>query len=334
MQLLLLAGGLIAAKFHAPANAPYKVVKTVQLKGAGGIDAAFADNNGERLYVPDENSTHVFDLNTHKYIATMTNLGGHGVAVDPQSHHGFVSSHPIGMFDTQTLHKVKTIAVSGRPDGILFEPLTRRIYVFSDQAPSITVIDPKDGTVVGTITVGGNMEQSQSDGQGRLYVVVEDEKKVAVVDVKAMKALTKYDLGEKAGKPAGLALDGKNHILFAMCHEPNVCVVLHAETGKILDVLPIGSGTDHAVFNPATQEAFSSQRDGTLTIIKENSPTHFEVTQNLATRLECQTCSLDAKDNEIVLICTESAAGQTASAPRRGNGQNAPGNLDVLFVGR
>jgi len=319
---------------------PYKVLDTTQLMGSGGIDYVYADNDGRRVYVPRGGQTFVFDLDTHKFIGSITNISGHGVAIDTQSHHGFSSSKPLGMFDTQAMEKIKSIDVEGRPDGILFEPFTQRVYVFSHQAPSITVIDPKDGSIVGTIDVGGAMEQAQSDGQGKLYVDVENEKKIAVIDVKARKVLTKYDLGDKAGEPGGLGLDVKNHLLFAMCVNPSVCVVVDADKGTVLSTLPIGSGTDGGGFNPNTMEAFSSQRDGTLTIIKENSPTSFEVEQTVQTKPGCKTSSLDLKTNRIVLICTERAPqaatptgpSEGPSAERRGRG--GPGNLDVLWVGR
>ena len=119
------------------------------------------------------------------------------------------------------------------------------------------------------------MEQACSDRQGHAYADVEDEKKIAVVDVKTLNVITKYDLGDSAGEPGGLGLDVKNHILFAMCANPDVCIVVNASDGKVLATLPIGNGTDGGGFNPNTMEAFSSQRDGTLTIIKENSPTNF-----------------------------------------------------------
>ena len=212
----------------------------------------------------------------------------------------------------------------------------------SHSAPSITLIDPKDGTVAGTIDVGGAMEQAQSDGQGKLYVDVEDENKVAVVDMKTLKVITKYDLGDKGEGPGGLGLDVKNHILFAMCHSRN-CVVLNADDGKILATLPIGNGTDGGGFNPNTMEAFSSQGDGTLTLIKESSPTSFAVEQTVETKPGCRTSSLDTKNNRIIVICTErapqpAAAAADAPAPagggRRGGGRGGPGNLDVLWVGR
>ena len=350
LRILSVAGiGLLAGNVLAQTGTPYKVLDTTQLMGNGGIDYVYADNDARRVYVPRGGSTFIFDLDSHKYIGSITNIGGHGVAIDTATHHGFSSSSPLGMFDTETMQKIKSIDVQGRPDGILLEPLTDRVYVFSHQAPSITVIDPKDGSVVGTVDVGGAMEQAQSDGRGKLYVDVEDEKKIAVVDVKTLKVITKYDLGDSAGEPGGLGLDVKNHILFAMCADPNVCVVVNADDGKVLTTLPIGNGTDGGGFNPSTMEAFSSQRDGTLTIIKESSPTSFAVEQTVQTKAGCKTSSLDTKNNRIVLICTErlpqaaSATNAPAPAPatnapagqrRGGGGRGGPGNLDVLWVGR
>ena len=344
---VLLGIGLLAGNVLAQDSNPYRVLDTTKLMGSGGIDYVYADNDERRVYVPRGGQTFVFDLDSHKYIGAITNISGHGIAIDTATHHGFSSSPAIGMFDTETMQKIKSIDVQGRPDGILLEPLTDRVYVFSHEAPSITVIDPKDGSVVGTVDVGGAMEQAQSDGQGKLYADVENEKKIAVVDVKTLKVITKYDLGEGAGEPGGLGLDAKNHILFAMCANPGVCVVVNADNGKVLATLPIGSGTDGGGFNPATMEAWSSQRDGTLTIIKESSPTSFAVEQTVKTKTGCKTSSLDTRNNRIVLICTErlpQAVGAPAAVPapvtnapagggRRG-GRGGPGNLDVLFVGR
>ena len=325
----------------------HKVVDTVQLMGTGGTDYVFADSDGRRVYVPRGPQTLIFDLDSHKYIGASTNIGGHGVAIDTASHDGISSSKPLGMFDTQTMQKIKSVDVEGRPDGILFEPLTHTVWVFSHVAPSVTIVEPKDGTVLGTIDVGGAMEQAQSDGQGKLYVDVEDQKKIAVIDVKERKVLTKYDLGEKAGRPGGLGLDAKNHILFAMCGEPDVCVVVNAENGKVLATLPIGHGTDGGGFNPNTMEAFSAQRDGTLTIIKENSPTSFEVAQTVQTKAGARTSSLDLKKDQIVLITLERPRNPDGTPAAGGpGGQGGPGggpgrgpfggpaNLNVLFVGR
>ncbi|MDB6017750.1 MAG: hypothetical protein JWR19_2239 [Pedosphaera sp.] len=358
-RLLVVAGiGMLTSRGFAestPAQ-PYKIVNTNQIMGAGGIDYVYADNDGRRLYVPRGGEILTFDLDTLKQGDSITNARARGVAVDPKSHHGFCSSSPVVMWDTTTLKPIKTIDVQGRPDGILFEPLTERIYVLSHSQPNATVIDGKDGSVVGTIDLGGAPEQAASDGQGHLYVDIEDQDNVAVVDVNTLKVTAHYDLGGKGGGPGGLGLDAKNHILFAFCHKPATAVILDANDGKILATLPIGNGVDGGGFNPKTMEAFSSQGDGTLTIIKETSPTTFEVEQNVQTKRGAKTCTLDTKNNQIVLIATERpatpppAAGTPAAAPapaatgtnqpagsggggRRGN-NNGPSMLNIIVVGR
>jgi DNA-binding beta-propeller fold protein YncE len=351
-RVLVLAGlGFLAGAGSIPsvlAADSYKIVNSSQTMGTGGIDYVYADNDGRRLYVPRGNQILAFDLDTLKSVGAVGNSGGHGVAVDPKTHHGFSSRSPITMFDTTTLETIKSIPVEGNPDGIMFEPATERVYVFSHRAPNVTVIDPKDGSIAGTIDLGGSPEQAASDEQGHVYIDLEDKDSIAVVDAKTLKVTATFSLGGKGGGPGGLGLDAKNHILFAMCHEPATCVVLSADDGKILDTLPIGSGTDGGGFNPNTMEAFSSQRDGTLTIIKEKSPTSFEVEQTVQTKPRAKTCTLDTKNDHIILITTEAAPtpapapGAPATPPanteqpggnRRG-GRGGPGMLDILVVGR
>jgi uncharacterized protein YjiK len=336
-------GVVVALGQSVRADEPYKVLQTTQTMGTGGIDYVYADNDGRKLYVPRGNQVLVFDLDTLKAAGSITNSGGHGVAVDPATHHGFASKSPVTMFDSQTLEKIKDVQTEGRPDGIFFEPGSQKIYVLSHSAPNVTVLDPKDGSIVGTIDLGGAPEQGASDGAGHAYIDLEDENQIAVVDTKAMKCTGHYSLEGKGGGPAGLGFDVKNHLLFAMCHDPATCVVLSSDDGKILAALPIGKGTDSGGFNPATMEAFSSQGDGTLTIIKETSPTTFEVEQNVTTKPRAKTCTLDTKNNHIILIAVEPVPGQQpkpadAGTPPPANGgrnrRNGPGLLDVIVVGR
>ncbi len=317
---------------------PYKVIKTAKVGGAGGFDYVYADVAGRRLYIPrtgDSARVTVFNLDTLEPVGEIPNANARGVAVDPASSHGFCSSKPVVMWDTKTLAVIKTIDVQGGPDGILFDPFNERVYVFSHSAPNATVIDAKDGSVVGTINLGGAPEQAVTDGKGRLYVDLEDKDNIAVVDAKTLIVTAHYDLGGKGGGPAGLAFDVKNHLLFAACHEPATMVVLDANGGKIIATLPIGTGVDGAVFNPATMEAFSSQGDGTVTVIKENNPTSFIVTQNVATQRSAKTLTLDTKTNHILLIAAEFTPPPTPPpAGRRSRGQMVPDSFAVLIVGK
>ncbi|HTR78793.1 MAG TPA: hypothetical protein VMH39_11810 [Gemmatimonadaceae bacterium] len=259
------------------ATGPYSVLKTVKVGGDGGFDYVYADAAGRRLYVPRSGTgarVTVFDLDSFDSVGVIpvTNTSVHGAAVDPKSGHGFATSKPVAMWDTKTLSSIKNIDVQGGPDGILFDSYNDRVWILSHSEPNVTLINTADGSIAGTINLGGAPEQAVTDGKGHVYVDLEDSNSVAVVDAKTMKVTARYSLGGKGSGPAGLAFDVKNHVLFSTCRMPAVMVILNADDGKILDVLPTGSGTDGAVFNPSTMEAFSSNSDGTLTIVKENSP--------------------------------------------------------------
>ncbi len=236
--------GTVASAQDAAATGPYKLLKTVKVGGTGGFDYVYADSVGRRLYVPRpaQDATAriaVFDLDTLAPVGTIPNANARGAAVDPKNNHGFVSSKPVVMFDTKTLAPIKMIDVQGGPDGILFDPFNRHVYIFSHRAPNATVIDSESGSILGTIDLGGAPEQAVSDGNGHVYVDIEDKASIAVVDAKTMTVTGHYDLTGKGDGCAGLALDNENHILFAACRNPQTLVILHAEDGKIIDTLPI-----------------------------------------------------------------------------------------------
>jgi DNA-binding beta-propeller fold protein YncE len=324
-----------AAFAQTPSAGPYKVVKTVKVGGAGGFDYVYADTEGRRLYFPRPGATGaritVFDLDSLASVGEIPNANARGVAVDPKSHHGFGSSKPVVMWDTKTLATIKTIDVEGGPDGIMFDPFNQRVWVFSHRAPNATVIDAKDGSIAGTVDLGGAPEQAVTDGKGHIWVDIEDKDNIAAVDAKTLKVTAHYDLAGKGGGPGGLALDEKHHILFAACHEPATMVILNAEDGKILTTLPIGKGVDGAGFNPHTMEAFSSQGgDGTLTVIKENSPASFEVEQTVQTKPGARTMTVDTKTNRIFSITGEF----TAPAPGQRRGQMVPDSFSIIVVGK
>jgi uncharacterized protein YjiK len=198
------------------------------------------------------------------------------------------------------------------------------------------VINAADGSVAGTIDLGGAPEQAVSDGKGHLYIDIEDKGNIAVVDAKTLTVTAHYDLEGKGGTCAGLAMDVKNNILFAACRNPATMVILNAGDGKIITTLPIGAGTDGAVFNPKTMEAFSSQGDGTLTIVKENSPTNFVVEQTVQTMASAKTLTLDGKTNRILLIAAEFTPPPTPAPAggRGGRGQMVPDSFSILVVGK
>ena len=337
---MVVAAAIATAAFIGAAqDGPYKILKTAKVGGDGGFDYVYADSTGRRLYVPRTGSSPritVFNLDTLESAGEIPNTSARGAAVSTKSNHGFGSSKPLAMWDSKTIKPIKTIDVEGGPDGILYDPFNDRVWVFSHRAPNATVINAADGAVVGTVDLGGAPEQAATDGKGRIYVDIEDKDNIAVVDAKTLTVTAHYDLQGKGGTCAGLALDVKNQILFASCRKPQTMVILSTSDGKIITALPIGAGSDGAVFNPNTMEAFSSQGDGTLTIVKENSPTSFEVEQTLQTTRSAKTLTLDSKTNRVLLIAAE--FGPPPNPPpaggRGGRGQMVADSFSILVVGK
>jgi len=322
----------------APAVGTYRVLNSAKVGGEGGFDYVYADSQGRRLYVPRMGPTKrisVFNLDTLQPAGEIPDVGAHGVAIDPKSHHAFATSKPVVMWDSRTLKVIKSIDVEGNPDGLLFDPFNRRVYILSHAAPNATVIDAKSGSVLGTIDLGGAPEQAVTDNRGHLYIDIEDKDNIAVVDAKTMQVTAHYDLGGNK-TPAGLAFDVKNQVLFVECRNPAVSVIMNARDGKIITTLPIGTGVDGAGFMPETMEAFSSQGDGTLTIIKENSPTTFSVEQNVTTMPSAKTMTIDSKTKHILLIGAEFGPAPQPAAPgeRPRRGPMAPGSFTIVEVGK
>src|SRR5262249_13892321 len=209
----------------------------------------------------------------------------------------------VTMFDTKTEKLIKTIdTADAQGDGIVFDAFNERVYVFSHPTKDATVIDAKDGTVLGRIDLGGVPEEGVADGKGLLYVVMQDPQgSVTVVDVETMKAIAAYPFRALRCGCNGLAFDAKNKVLFAACarsgNPPDArpqMVILSATDGKILKTLPLAGASDGAMFNPSTMEAYSTQGNGSLTIVKETSPTTFEVEQNLQTMNFARTIEADS----------------------------------------
>ncbi len=311
----------LSALSCAQANGPYKVQKIQLVGGDGGFDYVTADPDGRNLYVARSGAAGhigVFNLDTLAQVGDLPGVSGHGGAVDTATGHGFATSKPVTMFDAKTFAIIKKIDVQGNPDGYLNDPYNHHFYILSHSAPNITVLDDKDGSILGTIDIGGAPEQAATDGHGKIYVDIEDKAAIAVIDVDTMKMVGRYDLSSRGGGCAGLALDAKNGILFAACREKNNMIILSAADGHIITDLPTGVGCDGVTFNPETMEAFSSQGDGTLTVIKENSPTDFAVEQTVFTPLRAKTITLDTKTGNLFLITAEYGPTPTPPAPPAG----------------
>ena len=346
---MLAAALLFANVAYTQEPGPYKILKIQLVGGDGGFDYVTADPDGRNLYVARSGPAGhigVFNLDTLAQVGDIPGVSGHGGAVDTATGHGFATSKPVTMFDAKTFAILKKIDVQGNPDGYLNDASNHRFYVLSHAEPNITILDDKDGSILGQINIGGAPEQAVTDGHGKIYVDIEDKSAIAVIDASTMKMAGRYDLSSKGGGCAGLALDVKNSILFATCRDKNNMIILSAIDGHILTDLPIGSGSDGATFNPETMEAFSSQGDGTLTVVKENSPTSFSVEQTVATPARAKVLTLDSKTNQIYTITAEygpvPAPSPNAPAPPPGapawmRGPRAPmipHSFQILVIGK
>src|SRR5262249_12776592 len=225
LTIVIVFAVVVGLAQQPPAVGPYKVLKTVRAGGEGNWDYIYADVAGRRLYIPRRGSPAaaasdarpaapaiptrltIFSLDTLEPLGQIDGVGGNGAAGDPKTNHGFTSSKPVSMFDTKSMKLIKTIEVgAAQPDGIYFDAFNERVYVFSHPTKDATVIDAKDGTVLGTIDLGGVPEQGVADGKGTLYVVMQDAQgSVTAVDAKTMKAVAHYPFGDK-GRCNGLAL--------------------------------------------------------------------------------------------------------------------------------
>jgi DNA-binding beta-propeller fold protein YncE len=317
----------------------YRVVQNERVGGVGGFDYVYADEVGRKLYIPrsgNPGKIAVFNLDSLESVGEIPGISAHGVAVSSRSNHAFATSKPVAMWDATTLALIKTIEVEGSPDGILYDPFADTVYVLSHKAPNITLINAGDGSKAGTIDIGGAPEQAVSDGRGRVYVDIEDKDAIAVIDAGAKKVVDTYPLLGKGGTCAGLAMDVENGILFATCRDPQTMVIMNAGNGTILATLPIGQGTDGAAFNPNTLEAFSSQGDGTCTVVREKSPTDFAVEQTVKTRKNAKTLALDTRTNRIFLITADFGPPPAPAAQGRSSsrGPIVPGSFSILVVGQ
>jgi len=304
----------------------------------------------------------IFNLDTLEKIGEISGVGGNGAAVCQKTGHGVTSDHPQpALFDIATMKLIKNIEVPQGPpafsaDGIYCDAFNDRIYIFSHPDKSALVVDPKDGAVLGHIDLGGTPEQGVSDGKGTLYVMMQDRPgSIAVVDVKTMMTTTHYAIGENGGCN-GLALDVKNSVLFAACSAvgpapergqpaapvdpnappPQAMVIVNAKDGKVITRLPIAGSSDGAVFNPDTMEVFSAQGNGTMTIVKETSPTSFEVEQNLQTMNGARTITLDSKTGHLFVMSQEFGPAPAPTTPggRAGRGPVVPGSFTILEIGK
>src|SRR6266571_3267135 len=324
--VLLLGAAALAGS--AAATAQYQLKQKFTIGGDGGWDYLTYDAAGKRLFISRGTRVQVVDPEKGTVLAEIPDTPGvHGIALAPELGKGFTSNgreNTVSVFDLKTLKTSQKIKVGQNPDAILFDPATRKVFTFNGKSHDSTAIDAATGSVLGTIALGGKPEFAVSDRNGQLFVNIEDKSAMAVIDPRSLKVKSQWDL-KPCQEPSGLAMDRAHNRLFAGC-DNKLMAVVDGTNGKVIATLPIGEGVDATSFDPGTQLAFSSNGEGTLTVVHEDSPSNvrmvetikndegtqtvahedspskFHVVENVKTEEGARTMALDEQTHHVFLV--------------------------------
>ena len=315
----------------ASAAEPYHFLKEIPVGGDGGWDYLSVDSAAQRLYVSHGTKVVVIDIAKDVIAGEITNTPGvHGLAVAPELGRGLVTcgrENKGALVDLKTLQTISKVDTGKNPDGMLYEPGQKEFYTFNGRGESATVIDAQSGKVTATIELGGKPEFAAADAKaGLVFNNLEDKSELVAINTKTHTVKNRWPIapGEEA---SGLAFDEKNHRLFLGCGN-KMMVMVDSASGKVLANVPIGDGVDANAFDPASQLAFASCGDGTVTIAKEDGD-KLTVVQTLKTEKGARTMTIDPATHKIYLASAKFDA--PAEGQRRGKMQ--PGSFKILVYG-
>jgi DNA-binding beta-propeller fold protein YncE len=286
-------------------DAEFRVQRQEILPGNVRWDYLNFDNTSKHLFLTRGDHVDVYDTNLNKVVGTVEDTQGvHGVALAPELNRGFTSngrSNSVSVFDLTTFQVLATLPTEINPDAIIYDPFSKRVFAANGKSGSLTVIDAEKNTVIKHLAIGGKLETAAVNTKGLLYVNVEDKNSLAVVDTDKLSVIARHDLSANCDEPAGLSIDRDNERLFVGCHNQKLVVVSGA-TGKILASPAIGKGSDATAYDSELNLAFSSNSDGTLTIISADT---YVVKQNLETKLRARTLALDNVSHKLYTVSAD-----------------------------
>jgi DNA-binding beta-propeller fold protein YncE len=315
----------------------YKLLKEIPVGGEGGWDYLAVDQYARRLYVSHTTKVVVIDIDKDTVAGEIADTPGvHGIAIAPKLGLGFTSNgreNKASVFDLKTLKTNSKVDTGDNPDAILFEPGQQEVYTFNGRGNSATVFEAKTGKVVATISLSGKPEYAVAySAAGRVYNNIEDKSEVAVIDTKTHKVVSTWPIAP-GEEPSGMAFDAQHQRLFLGCGN-KMMVMMDSTNGKVVASVPIGEGVDATKFDSATQLAFCSCGDGTVTIAHEDSPDKLTVVQTLKTEPRARTMALDPKTHKIYLASAKfGAASDQPSGGKKGRPSAVPGTFKVLVYG-
>jgi DNA-binding beta-propeller fold protein YncE len=319
------------------AEGNYHLVKKVVLGGEGFWDYLTCDSTARRVYISRGTHVMVIDADTYAVVGDIPGTDGvHGIALAPEFGRGFTSNgrtNTVTIFDLKTLKVLGTAPTGNGPDAIVYDPVSKRVFAFNGHGGDATAIDATSGKVAGTIPLGGKPEFAVADGRGHIYNNLEDKSELLRIDTKKLKVTARWPLAP-GEEPSGLAMDMKHRRLFAGCHNEMMAVV-DADSGKVLATPAIGKGVDANRFDPGTQLAFSSNGEGTLTVVHEDSPRKFIPIASVPTQRGARTMALDLKTHNIFLVTAEFGPAPTPTPEHpRPRPPAIPGTFTLLVLGQ
>jgi DNA-binding beta-propeller fold protein YncE len=311
---LFLAPGFERGVSARPGASGYHIIKTIPIGGTEGWDYLTMDSDARILYVSRQNHLDAVNVDTGAVVGKVTGLGGtNGLLPVPELGRGFLTNEDtseVFIVDLKTLQKIGTVKTGKAPDSFAFEPVTKRVFIMNSAGASATAINAADGSVAGTVKLGGQPEFVVADGKGKVYINITDKNEISEVDAESLKVLHSWPLAPGVG-PSGISMDRKNRRLFSACDNQTM-IVMNADNGKVVASLPTGAGTDASLFDPDSMNAFASAGGaGTLTVIHEDSPDKFRVLDDVITQSGARTMALDTKTHNILLATARHGHGST-----------------------
>ncbi len=328
---------LLASLVLAAGSSGYHVAKKTVLGGDGGWDYLTVDSKARRIYISRGTHVMVVDADTAAVVGDIPGTNGvHGIAIASDTDKGFVSDgrdNNVTIFDPKTLKVLGTAPAGKNPDAIIYDPASKRVFAFNGSSKDATAIDAKTGTVAGTIPLGGKPEFAAADEKGHVFVNIEDTSEIVQFDSNKLAVENRWKIAP-GEEPSGLAMDRKHRRLFSVCSN-KLMVVVNADNGQVITTLPIGAGTDAAGFDPETGFAFSSNGEGTLTVVHEDSANKFGVVDTVPTQARARTMALDTKTHQVFTVTAEFGPPPAATAQQpRPRAPMVPGSFTLLTVSR
>jgi hypothetical protein len=325
-----------------PPQGGYHLLKKIQLGPAAGggeyFDYLTFDASTRLVYLSHGTEFKVLNADSGAVVGPITGLKRcHGLALVNELGKGFITDGDSGtvvIFDLKTLKVTGEVKAAPDADAILYDPASKHIFSFNGDSHSSTVIDPKSGTVVGTIDFGGVPENAVADGKGTIYNNNEEKDDVVVIDSRTLSIKARWPVAP-AGGPTAIAMDREHRRIFSAGRNPQMLVVMNADNGKIIQSFPISAGVDAAIYESQTGLLFCSTREGMIHIFHEDTPDKFSVVETVKTEYGGKTMALDPKTHNLYLT-TSDFGPPSAPTPKRPNPNPVPtpGTFRLLIYGR